>query len=141
MGAKKKRAKFKLLSQGRPPNFKPVRSISSKATRTLIRSHHTLEKQKAKALAVGDDAKAEAFAKQIESQGGIELYQQASLVGQAADRGGDSSKVGQSGFLNPVCYALRFFWEFKCASDNSVAFLTEHDFSSTRFQLFSCLLN
>jgi 25S rRNA (adenine2142-N1)-methyltransferase len=93
MGAKKKRTKLKSLSQGRPPGIKPIRSISSKATRTLIRTHHTLEKQKAQALQDGDDIKVAALAKQIELQGGIKGYQRASLIGQAKDRGGDSSKI------------------------------------------------
>lgn len=66
---------------------------SSKATRTLIRSHHTLEKQKAQALAGGDHAQAAILTKQIEAQGGIEKYQKASLLGQSNDRGGDSSKI------------------------------------------------
>jgi 25S rRNA (adenine2142-N1)-methyltransferase len=82
MVSKKKRTKLKSLSQGRPPTVKPTRSISSKATRTLIRTHHTLEKERAKALAAGNDAKAAALAKDIEMQGGIENYQRASLLGQ-----------------------------------------------------------
>ncbi len=93
MVKKKKRTKRKSLSQGRPPTAKPTRSISSKATRTLIRTHHTLEKQKAKALANGDTAMAAALQRQIDSQGGIESYQRASLLGQANHRGGDSSKI------------------------------------------------
>jgi 25S rRNA (adenine2142-N1)-methyltransferase len=93
MATKKKKTKLRSLSAGRPPTVKPARSISSKATRTLIRTHHTLEKQRAKALADGNDAKAEALQKQIEAQGGLENYQRASLVGQSNDRGGDSSKI------------------------------------------------
>ncbi|KAH7321564.1 putative methyltransferase-domain-containing protein [Rhexocercosporidium sp. MPI-PUGE-AT-0058] len=99
--AKKKTTKLKSLSRGRPPTVKPQRSISSKATRTLIRTHHTLEKQKAKALANGDDAKAAVIAKQIELQGGIESYQRASLTGQTNERGGDSSKILME-WLEPV---------------------------------------
>ncbi|KAL2067976.1 hypothetical protein VTL71DRAFT_16074 [Oculimacula yallundae] len=98
---KKKTTKLKSLSQGRPPTVKPRRSISSKATRTLIRTHHTLEKQKAKALADGDDTKAAVIAKQIELQGGIESYQRASLTGQTNERGGDSSKILME-WLEPV---------------------------------------
>ncbi|KAH7393215.1 putative methyltransferase-domain-containing protein [Cadophora sp. MPI-SDFR-AT-0126] len=105
--AKKKITKLKSLSQGRPPTIKPQkRSISSKATRTLIRTHHTLEKQKAKALADGDDAKAAVIAKQIEQRGGIESYQQASLTGQTNERGGDSSKILLE-WLEPVAPALK----------------------------------
>jgi 25S rRNA (adenine2142-N1)-methyltransferase len=93
MAGKKKNVKLKSLSHGRPPTVKPLRSLSSKATRTLIRSHHTLQKQKAKALADGDEAKAAAISKQIEELGGLESYQHASLIGQSSDRGGDSSRI------------------------------------------------
>lgn len=106
MAGKKRIGKLKSLSQGRPPTVKPPRSISSKATRTLIRTHHTLEKQKAKAVADGDDIKAAALAKQIELQGGIEGYQRASLTGQANDRGGDSSKILIE-WLQPVALLLK----------------------------------
>ncbi|PVH85515.1 hypothetical protein DL98DRAFT_511568 [Cadophora sp. DSE1049] len=105
--AKKKMTKLKSLSQGRPPTVTAQkRSISSKATRTLIRTHHTLEKQKAKALADGDDTKAAVIAKQIELQGGIEGYQRASLTGQTNERGGDSSKILME-WLEPVVPALK----------------------------------
>ncbi|KAE8447383.1 hypothetical protein EG329_010797 [Mollisiaceae sp. DMI_Dod_QoI] len=106
MATVKKRTKLKSLSHGRPPTVKPTRSISSKKTRTLIRTHHTLEKQRAKALADGDDTKATILAKQIEAQGGIESYQQASLLGQASERGGDSSKVLME-WLESVIPALK----------------------------------
>jgi 25S rRNA (adenine2142-N1)-methyltransferase len=106
MASKKKPVKLKSLSQGRPPNVKPPRSISSKATRTLIRTHHTLEKQRAKAVADGDDSKAAALAKQIELQGGIESYQRASLIGQAKERGGDSSRILME-WLQSVLPSLR----------------------------------
>lgn len=106
MATVKRRTKLKSLARGRPPTAKPVRSISSKKTRTLIRTHHTLEKQKAKALADGDDAKAALLAKQIEAQGGIDSYQRASLIGQAKERGGDSSKVLME-WLEPVVPALK----------------------------------
>jgi 25S rRNA (adenine2142-N1)-methyltransferase len=104
MGKQKK--PLKSLSQGRPPTFQPKRTISSKATRTLIRSHHTLEKQKAKALKDGDEARANALARQIDAQGGIESYQQASLTGQANDRGGDSSKILME-WLEPILPAMK----------------------------------
>lgn len=108
MASKKKNPKLKSLSHGRPPTAKPFRTptISSKATRNLIRSHHTLEKQRAKALLDGDSEKAESLAKLIESQGGIEGYQKASLLGQANDRGGDSSKILME-WLEPVVSELK----------------------------------
>jgi 25S rRNA (adenine2142-N1)-methyltransferase len=103
---KKKHTKLKSLSQGRPPTVKPARSISSKATRNVIRTYHTLDKERAKALAAGDDAKAVALAKQMELQGGIESYQRASLIGQTNERGGDSSKVLME-WLEPIVPALK----------------------------------
>jgi 25S rRNA (adenine2142-N1)-methyltransferase len=81
------------LASGRPPQVRPPPSLSRKATRTLIRMHHNLEKQRAKALAVGDTDKALRIAEQIEQHGGIKTYQRASLLGQTKERGGDSSKV------------------------------------------------
>jgi 25S rRNA (adenine2142-N1)-methyltransferase len=103
---KKKRPKLKSLSHGRPPTAKPIRSLSSRATRTLIRSHHTLEKLKAKALAEGDTVRAADLQHQINSQGGIESYQRASLIGQRSDRGGDSSKILMD-WLEPIVPALK----------------------------------
>lgn len=102
----KKTVRLKSLSQGRPKIVQAPRSISSKATRTLIRTHHTLEKQKAEAIAKGDEIKAASLARQIESQGGIKGYQRASLIGQANDRGGDSSKILLE-WLEPIFPALK----------------------------------
>ncbi len=93
MTTKKKRTKPKSLAHGRHPNVKPPPSLSSKATRTVIRTHHTLQKRRAKALAAGDTATAAAILQEIETQGGIEIYQHASLLGQKNERGGDSSRV------------------------------------------------
>lgn len=93
MGTQKKGKRLKSLSQGRPPIVKSIHSVSRKTTRTLIRAHHTLEKEKAKALNSGNDTKAAAISEEIASNGGIEAYQRASLIGQGSDRGGDSSKL------------------------------------------------
>ncbi|KUJ11763.1 uncharacterized protein LY89DRAFT_654544 [Mollisia scopiformis] len=106
MATAKKKAKLKSLSHGRPPTAKPVRTISRTKTRTLIRTHHTLEKQRAKALADGDDAKAALLLKRIDEQGGIEGYQRASLIGQNNERGGDSSKLLMD-WLEPVVSVLK----------------------------------
>jgi 25S rRNA (adenine2142-N1)-methyltransferase len=93
--AVKKRPKS--LSHGRPPVVSKhndvSRSLTSKATRTLIRTHHRLQKQHAAALRAGDNAKATELSKAIEDNGGLELYQAASIKGQSAERGGDSSRV------------------------------------------------
>lgn len=91
--SKKKPGKIKSLSHGRPPYSKVTRCISSKATKKIICNYHTLQREYAKALTIGDDDKAMALTKKIESQGGIKVYQQASLLGQSKERGGDSSKL------------------------------------------------
>jgi 25S rRNA (adenine2142-N1)-methyltransferase len=89
MGTKKKLS----LSHGRPPAFQKPASLTAKATRTIIRTHHTLQKQHAQAIKVGDAAKAKELERQIKEQGGLKAYQQASITGQSKIRGGDSSTV------------------------------------------------
>ncbi|CCU77381.1 unnamed protein product [Blumeria hordei] len=90
---KRRLKRLKDLHQGRPPIAKYSPTISSKATRAIIRRHHTLQKQRNKSLAEGDIANADDLMTQIEHDGGIEMYQRASLLGQSRERGGDSSKV------------------------------------------------
>jgi 25S rRNA (adenine2142-N1)-methyltransferase len=106
MAAKRKRIKLKSLSRGRPPTAKPNPSISSKATRTLIRSHHALSKEKAKALSEGNITLATTIQRQIDVQGGLESYQRASLQGQSNSRGGDSSKILME-WLEPIVPVLK----------------------------------
>lgn len=94
--------KKKDLSHGRPPTFrKPAVSLSSKATRTLIRSHHQLQKARCKAVKEGDAVTAAAIEQQIQEQGGLKTYQKASITGQSTERGGDSSRVLMK-WLNPT---------------------------------------
>lgn len=91
-----RRKSRRLLSHTRPviPSGSQVAStLSSKATRTLIRSHHELHKKLRQAETAGDRNLAENFRAQIEAQGGLAKYQEASIQGQSAERGGDSSKV------------------------------------------------
>lgn len=96
----------KSLSSGRPPNItKPKASLSSQATRTLIRSHHQLNKQLEAAKSKGKDAEVEELQKRIEELGGLKSYQQASIQGQSNDRGGDSSVVLMK-WLEPTTDAL-----------------------------------
>ncbi|OTB20169.1 hypothetical protein K445DRAFT_71878 [Daldinia sp. EC12] len=92
MGVNKK-GRVKSLTAGRPPTVLKPKSISRKATRTLIHSHHVLEKKKAQAISKGDIATQAAIEAEIAALGGLEKYQQASLQGQRLDRGGDSSRV------------------------------------------------
>lgn len=93
MAAKKNRTRVKTLAHGRPVRAKSATSLSSKATRELIQTHHLLQKRKSKALSEGNEEAAAKFQEDIQAYGGIKLYQRASLLGQAAARGGDSSKV------------------------------------------------
>ncbi|KAK5798545.1 hypothetical protein VI817_004835 [Penicillium citrinum] len=82
------------LSSTRPPTVKSKHAaLSSKATRTLIRSHHQLLKAKAQAERAGDEARVSSINAQIQANGGLESYQTASKLGQSLERGGDSSKV------------------------------------------------
>lgn len=91
-GRKAKRPKS--LAQGRPPTIrKDPASLSSKATRTLIRSHHRLHKRLAGAERVGDETAAQTIRDEIEAQGGLQSYQQASIQGQSRQRGGDTSQL------------------------------------------------
>ncbi|KAI1457726.1 putative methyltransferase-domain-containing protein [Annulohypoxylon moriforme] len=89
----KKKGRTKNLAAGRPPTTRKPKSISRKATKALINSHHLLEKKKSQAIAKGDRAAEAAIDNEIAALGGIEKYQQASLQGQRLDRGGDSSHV------------------------------------------------
>ena len=83
-----------LLSNGRPPIFsrKPS-SLPAKTSRKVIKRHHQLQKQRSTALDNDDSAVAEDVQAQIETEGGLEVYQQASISGQSKRRGGDSSRV------------------------------------------------
>lgn len=83
----------KSLTAGRPPTARKPKSLSRKATRKLINTHHQLEKRRQQALAISDSTTAETLAAEIDSLGGLSKYQQASLQGQRRDRGGDSSRV------------------------------------------------
>lgn len=90
MAAQKRK---KTLSHGRPPISRPKERMTAERSRTIIRTHHTLQKEHAAALKSGDLKTAAMLALKIEENGGIKLYQAASKQGQAKDRGGDSSKV------------------------------------------------
>lgn len=67
--------------------------MSRKASRTLINSHHQLEKKRCQAADNGDKEAEEILSAEIAALGGLLLYQQASLQGQSLERGGDTSKV------------------------------------------------
>ena len=91
--AGKKRSRPHLLSSTRPATSKPNSVLSSHKTRSIVRTHHILRKQlDAAALMNDNDAVAEIDSK-IAAAGGLKQYQRASVQGQSADRGGDSSKL------------------------------------------------
>ncbi|KAF2158091.1 hypothetical protein K461DRAFT_274344 [Myriangium duriaei CBS 260.36] len=84
----------KSLAAGRTPIVKQHKArFSAKKGRTIIRSHHQLSKSLADAEKAGNAELALRLRRDIARNGGLETYQQASLLGQSSDRGGDSSKV------------------------------------------------
>ncbi|KAL7788159.1 putative methyltransferase domain-containing protein [Trichoderma afarasin] len=89
----KKKKTLTRLTQGRPPLATPSRSMTRKASRTLINKHHQLEKTRTRAIRVGDKETEAKVTAELESLGGLDHYQKASLQGQSIDRGGDTSKV------------------------------------------------
>ena len=92
MAAKTKR-RPRLLSSTRPRNVKPTPTLSSRTTRSVVRSYHTLHKQYSTALSKGRTSEAQAIEVKIDELGGLAKYQEASIQGQSAQRGGDTSKV------------------------------------------------
>ncbi|KAK7993598.1 cytochrome P450 oxidoreductase OrdA-like [Apiospora arundinis] len=124
MALKKKRAS-RSLAHGRPPVLQKPKSISRKATKSLINSIHVLEKRKAQAVSKGNVAEVAKIDAEIAALGGIEKYQQASLQGQRTDRGGDSSKVLME-WLKPIYPALK-----ATASDGPVRMLEVGALSTT----------
>ncbi|ORX98176.1 putative methyltransferase-domain-containing protein [Clohesyomyces aquaticus] len=86
----------KTLAHGRPPAVRKNHdgaSMSAKATRNIIRTHHRLHKELATAVKNGDTTLAATLENEIERNGGLKVYQAASKQGQSKSRGGDSSKV------------------------------------------------
>jgi 25S rRNA (adenine2142-N1)-methyltransferase len=96
-----KKSKKKPLSSTADPV-----AVSRKVTQSTISQFHTLLKQKAivkrQIAATGekdDDGHKELLARlveienKLEASGGLKAYQEASRLGQAEDRGGDSSKI------------------------------------------------
>ncbi|KAF2718364.1 hypothetical protein K431DRAFT_287753 [Polychaeton citri CBS 116435] len=89
---KSKPGKQVALSSGRPPTAKkPKSNLSSRSTRTTVRAYHELNKRLATARENGDVDAARRIEDDLRKLGGLKGYQQASIQGQAKDRGGDSS--------------------------------------------------
>ncbi|EME43395.1 hypothetical protein DOTSEDRAFT_63630 [Dothistroma septosporum NZE10] len=94
MGSRSRTWKKPSLKYGRPPTAQRLKaSISSKATQKTIVTFHQLNRDLERARASGDQAQIKRFQQQIDAIGGIKAYQQASIQGQAVDRGGDSSTI------------------------------------------------
>ena len=92
MAVKTKR-RPRLLSSTRPRNVKSAPTLSSRTTHSIVRSYHTLHKQLSTALSKGRTVEAQAIEAKIDELGGLAKYQEASIQGQSAQRGGDTSKV------------------------------------------------
>lgn len=92
MGSSKKTT-LASLKAGRPPMAKSSRTMSRRASRSLINTHHQLEKRRLQAKAKGDKVEEALIEKELVKLGGLDHYQQASLQGQSHDRGGDTSRV------------------------------------------------
>ena len=90
--AVRKRKRPQLLSATRP-TFTKKPTLSSRKTRSIVRTHHGLRKQLQHSLIHDEQAVANQLQERIEAAGGLKAYQEASIQGQSADRGGDSSKV------------------------------------------------
>lgn len=69
------------------PHAHPVTTsaLSSKTGRTVIRKHHTLHKRLSQALKKNDVDTAAAIQAEIEANGGLEKYQQASVSSRSHD--------------------------------------------------------
>lgn len=81
------------LQAGRPPTAKLTKKKSSKATQKTIVAFHQLNKELATARSNSDLATIASIENKMKALGGLKAYQAASIQGQSADRGGDSSLV------------------------------------------------
>lgn len=81
------------LQAGRPPTTKLTKKKSSKATQKIIVAFHQLNKELATARSNSDLATIASIETKMKALGGLKAYQAASIQGQSADRGGDSSLV------------------------------------------------
>lgn len=88
-----KKQTLKSLKAGRPPLSRSSRTMSRKASRSLINSHHQLDKRRLQAITKGNKVEAAAITEELAKLGGLSHYQQASLQGQSHERGGDTSKI------------------------------------------------
>jgi len=86
MGRRAKNTRTRPALLSRKHRKAPNAALSSKTSRTVINRHHTLQKKLAQAIARGDSVTAEALEAEIDANGGLEWYQQASVSNIAAPR-------------------------------------------------------
>lgn len=79
MGRRAKNARTRPTLLSRKHRKAPNAALSSKTSRTVINRHHTLQKRLAQAVGRGDTVTAEALEAEIDANGGLEWYQQASV--------------------------------------------------------------
>ena len=95
--SRKRKAPPTSLNAGRPTQITKTASnnstLSSLRSRQLIRSHHILNKVLAQATASRNTKLVTEVEAQLQSQGGVARYQEASKAGQSVQRGGDSSLI------------------------------------------------
>jgi 25S rRNA (adenine2142-N1)-methyltransferase len=93
---RKRKTKLPVTHSSPGPESK---SAKPKSTRTLIRRFHVLLKRRAvleKSLGTGPSTardELKAIEAEMNSMGGLEVYQQMSAIGQGKDRGGGSETV------------------------------------------------
>ncbi|GMM50614.1 25S rRNA (adenine2142-N1)-methyltransferase [Starmerella bacillaris] len=76
-----------------PVTGRKISSIKPEKARKIIRKYHVLLKEREKAVSTNDFSTISALDVQINSIGGLDMYQKASINGQSKTRGGDSSKL------------------------------------------------
>lgn len=138
-----KRHRVLLLSNTRPPLLKKATTptLSSKATRNLIRTHHKLLKEREKALKCNDQSLLRSVEAQIDANGGLKSYQLASKTGQSMQRGGDTSHIlvdwvrGYLGGLDKLSSNLRVLEIGALSTQNACS--KEHYLDVTRIDLNS----
>ena len=81
--------------------------MSSRQSRSLIRSHHTLRKQLKDASSKNEVERSNELQAKIEAAGGLHRYQEASIQGQSLERGGDSSKILVEWLTTPIESSLK----------------------------------
>jgi len=81
MGRRARYARTRPSLLSRKHRKAPNAALSSKTSRTVINRHHTLQKKLAQAVTRGDSITAEALRAEIDSNGGLKWYQQASVSG------------------------------------------------------------